>query len=111
LFLWIFFDFVLFSARMMVPADLSIWIGLSFDFSDAYAGFGTAPAIGPMAVAVGRERTYKENERNLPAAAVSVWKGGTRVGSGEPGGRLRPAGGFSSWRQALSNRAAARTLV
>jgi hypothetical protein len=37
--------------------------------------------IGPMAVLVERERTYKENERNMPAAAVSVWQGGTIVGS------------------------------
>ena len=37
--------------------------------------------IGPMAVAVRRERTYKENERNLPAAAVSVWQHRNRVGS------------------------------
>ena len=37
--------------------------------------------IGPMAVSVQQERTYKENERNLPTAAVSVWQGGTPVGS------------------------------
>jgi hypothetical protein len=37
--------------------------------------------IGPMAVAVQTERTYKENERNSPAAAVSVWQSGRHVGS------------------------------
>jgi hypothetical protein len=49
--------------------------------------------IGPMAVAVRRERAYQENERNLPAAAVSVWQGGTRVGSWNlAAGLARPAG-------------------
>jgi hypothetical protein len=37
--------------------------------------------IGPMAVSVQTERTYKENERNMPTAAVSVWQGGIHVGS------------------------------
>src|SRR6202521_1594901 len=37
--------------------------------------------IGPMAVSVQRERTYKENERNMPTAAVSVLQGGKPVGS------------------------------
>jgi hypothetical protein len=37
--------------------------------------------IGPMAVSVQTERTYKENERNMPTAAVSVWQGGRNVGS------------------------------
>jgi hypothetical protein len=37
--------------------------------------------IGPMAVSVQQERTYKENERNMPTAAVSVLQGGTSVGS------------------------------
>jgi hypothetical protein len=37
--------------------------------------------IGPMAVSVPRERTYKENERNMPAVAVSVLQGGKPVGS------------------------------
>jgi ResB-like family len=37
--------------------------------------------IGPMAVSVQQERTYKENERNMPTAAVSVSQGGTPVGS------------------------------
>ena len=37
--------------------------------------------IGPMAVLVQQERTYKENERNMPAAAVSVLEGGRPVGS------------------------------
>src|ERR1700680_2020889 len=37
--------------------------------------------IGPMAVSVQTERTYKENERNMPTAAVSVWQGGKPVGS------------------------------
>ena len=37
--------------------------------------------IGPMAVSVKQERTYKENERNMPSAAVAVWHGGKPVGS------------------------------
>jgi hypothetical protein len=37
--------------------------------------------IRPMAVSVPRERTYKENERNMPTAALSVWHGGRTVGS------------------------------
>jgi len=37
--------------------------------------------IGPMAVSVQTERTYKENERNMPTAAVSVWQSGRHVGS------------------------------
>jgi hypothetical protein len=37
--------------------------------------------IGPMAVSVQREWTSKENERNMPAAAVSVWQGGKPVGT------------------------------
>jgi len=37
--------------------------------------------IGPMAVSVQTERTYKENERNMPTAAVSVWQGGIHAGS------------------------------
>jgi hypothetical protein len=47
--------------------------------------------IGPMSIAVQRERTYKENERNMPAAAVSVWQGGKPVGSWSlAGGFPRP---------------------
>ena len=47
--------------------------------------------IGPMSVAVQRERTYKENERNMPAAAVSVSQGGKPVGSWSlAGGFPRP---------------------
>src|ERR1700751_3007993 len=37
--------------------------------------------IGPMAVSVQQDRTYKENQRNMPTAAVSVSQGGTPVGS------------------------------
>jgi hypothetical protein len=37
--------------------------------------------IGPMAVSVQTERTYKGNERNMPTAAVSVWQRGIHVGS------------------------------
>jgi hypothetical protein len=37
--------------------------------------------IGPMAVLVQTERTYKENERNMPSATVSVRQGGRNVGS------------------------------
>ena len=48
--------------------------------------------IGPMAVSVRRERTYKEDERNLPSAAVSVWDGGRKVGSWNlTAGFARPA--------------------
>src|ERR1700751_292023 len=39
-----FFSLVLFSARMTVPADLSIWRGLRSAVSDADAVFGTVPA-------------------------------------------------------------------
>ena len=47
--------------------------------------------IGPMAVSVKQERTYKENERNMPSAAVAVWHGGTPVGSWNlAGGFPRP---------------------
>ena len=34
-----------------------------------------------MAVSVEQEQTYKENERNMPTAAVSVWQGGRHIGS------------------------------
>jgi ResB-like family len=37
--------------------------------------------IGPMAVSVQQERTYKENQRNMPTAAVSVLQSGKPVGS------------------------------
>jgi hypothetical protein len=37
--------------------------------------------VGPMAVSVQQERTYKESERNMPTAAVSVLQGGKAVGS------------------------------
>jgi hypothetical protein len=37
--------------------------------------------IGPMADAVPVERTYKGNDRNLPAAAVSLLQNGTPVGA------------------------------
>src|SRR5580704_6473113 len=37
--------------------------------------------IGPMAVAVQMEKTYKENERNQPAATVSLLQNGNLVGS------------------------------
>jgi ResB-like family len=37
--------------------------------------------VGPMAVSVQQERTYRENERNMPTAAVSVSQGGKPVGS------------------------------
>jgi hypothetical protein len=37
--------------------------------------------IGPMAVAVRQDRTYKEGERNVPAATVAVWRGVGKVGS------------------------------
>jgi len=37
--------------------------------------------IGPMAVSVQLEPTYKENQRNMPTAAVTVLQGGTPVGS------------------------------
>jgi hypothetical protein len=37
--------------------------------------------IGPMAVAVQMEKTYKENERNQPAATVSILQNGNPLGS------------------------------
>jgi ResB-like family len=37
--------------------------------------------VGPMAVSVQQERTYRENERNMPTAAVSISQGGKPVGS------------------------------
>lgn len=37
--------------------------------------------VGPMAAAVQLDRTYKENERNLPSAAVSIFQGGQLIGS------------------------------
>jgi ResB-like family len=37
--------------------------------------------VGPMAVAVQIERTYKENERNLPSAAVSIFQSGQLIGN------------------------------
>ena len=37
--------------------------------------------LGPMAVAVGIPKTYKQNERNQPAAAVTLLKDGKPVGS------------------------------
>src|SRR5258705_5342066 len=37
--------------------------------------------IGPMAVSVQQEQIYKQNERNMPTAAVSVSQGGRQVGS------------------------------
>jgi ResB-like family len=38
-------------------------------------------AIGPMAVAVQMEKTYKENERNQPATTVSVFQTGNLIGT------------------------------
>jgi ResB-like family len=37
--------------------------------------------IGPMAVAVQMEKTYKENERNQPAATVSILQKGNLIGT------------------------------
>ena len=37
--------------------------------------------IGPMAVAVQLEKTYKENERNLPSAGVSIFQNGQLIGT------------------------------
>jgi len=37
--------------------------------------------LGPMAAAVQLERTYKENERNLPSAAVSIFQRGQLIGA------------------------------
>jgi hypothetical protein len=37
--------------------------------------------IGPMAVSIRQDRTYKEDERNMPAAMVSVWQSAGKVGS------------------------------
>jgi hypothetical protein len=37
--------------------------------------------VGPMAVSVRQDRTYKEGERNMPTAMVSVWQGAEKVGT------------------------------
>ena len=37
--------------------------------------------IGPMAVAVQMEKTYKENERNQPSATVSILQSGSPIGT------------------------------
>lgn len=37
--------------------------------------------IGPMAVAVAVEKTYKQDERNLPAVSLSLSRGGETVGT------------------------------
>ena len=37
--------------------------------------------VGPMAVAVQLEKTYKENERNLPSADVSIFQNGQLIGN------------------------------
>ena len=37
--------------------------------------------VGPMAVAVQLEKTYKENERNLPSAGVSIFQNGQLIGT------------------------------
>jgi ResB-like family len=36
--------------------------------------------IGPMAVSVQQDQAYKDNERNMPTAAVTVWQGGKLIG-------------------------------
>jgi hypothetical protein len=86
--------------RIRLPVDsLEVGIDEYFDNSALVRADQLPPSsdphlqIGPMAVAVRRERTYKENERNLPVAAVSVWQGGTRVGSWNlAAGFARPVG-------------------
>ena len=61
--------------------------GVTIVWSDEVSSrFVTVPdyphlQIGPMSVSVTREWTYKENERNMPTAAVSVWRGERHVGS------------------------------
>jgi hypothetical protein len=37
--------------------------------------------VGPMAVAVQLEKTYKENERNLPSADLSIFQNGQLIGT------------------------------
>jgi ResB-like family len=86
--------------KIPLPVDaLEVGIDEYFNNSALVRADQLSPAndshlqIGPMAVAVRRERTYKENERNMPVAAVSVWQGGTRVGSWNlAAGFPRPAG-------------------
>jgi ResB-like family len=86
--------------RIRLPVDsLEVGIDEYFDNSALVRADQLPPSsdphlqIGPMAVAVRRERTYKENERNMPVAAVSVWQGGTRVGSWNlAAGFARPVG-------------------
>jgi hypothetical protein len=73
--------------RIRLPVD-SLEVGIDEYFTNsALVGPDQLPPstepplqIGPQAVAVRRERTYKENERNLPAATVSVRQGGEAVG-------------------------------
>ena len=86
--------------KIRLPVD-SLEVGIEEYFSNSalvrpdQLAPGDEPhlQIGPMAVAVRRERTYKENERNVPVATVSVWQGGTRVGSWNlAAGFPRPAG-------------------
>jgi hypothetical protein len=74
--------------RIRLPVDsLEVGIGEYFANSALLRPDDLPPSnephlqIGPMAVSIQQERTYKENERNMPAAAVSVWQGGTIVGS------------------------------
>jgi len=37
--------------------------------------------VGPMALAVQLEKTYKENDRNLPSAGVSIFQNGQLIGT------------------------------
>src|SRR6202795_3930890 len=65
-------------------------------------------SVGPMAAAVQMEKTYKENERNQPAAAVSILQHGNSIGTWSlaAGGRSPPAAQFSGCREDLPDCAA-----
>jgi hypothetical protein len=74
--------------KIHLPVD-SLEVGIEEYFSNSALVRADQPQpsyeprlqIGPMAVAVRRDRTDKDDERNMPVAAVSVWQRGTHVGS------------------------------
>ena len=67
--------------------------------------------VGPMAVAVQMEKTYKENERNLPSAAVSIFQSGQLIGTWSLVGGIPAPGKFSGGREELPNCSATQTLL
>jgi hypothetical protein len=75
-------------SKIALPVD-----SLEVDIDEYYANSALLPPdqlpvsnypdlqIGPMAVSIRQDRTYKEGERNMPAATVSVWQSAGKVGS------------------------------